>query len=164
MSLRDVCNLIQHSPIGLGIRKSDWLFPTIESVHIIGLTMVIGSIMWLDFRLLGWGERSSVASVAQRVFPVTWWGFGTAVLTGSLLFASEAVMCYDNMAFRLKMLFLLLLGVNGLVYQYTTHKRVAEWEVERSTPLSAKMTGYASLILWTGVIIMGRWIAYVGAR
>ncbi len=162
MTALEVCKHIQHSPIGSSIRSSTWLFPTIESVHIVGLALVIGSVMWLDFRLLGLSKRASVVDVSKTVMPTTWIGFVIAVITGVLLFTSEAAMCYTNLAFRLKMLMLLLIGVNAGCYEFLARHKKQEWGVERSTPFSAKMTAAVSLTLWCGVVVAGRWIAYVG--
>jgi hypothetical protein len=158
----ELCKQIQHTPLGMSIRSSTWLFPTIESVHIVGLALVIGSVMWLDFRLLGFSKRASVADVSRTVMPTTWIGFGVAVVTGTLLFASEAAMCYQNLAFRLKMLMLVLIGVNAGCYEFLARHKRKEWGIERDTPASAKMTAAVSLVLWCGVIVAGRWIAYVG--
>lgn len=158
----EICTAIQHTPVGQAIRKSNWLFPTIESFHIVGLTLVIGSIMWFDFRLLGFANRDSVSQVAKKLMPFTWAGFILSVITGAFLFASEAIMCYGNIAFRLKMLMLLLIGVNGGVYEWLRHRNGKEWDEAGSTPLSAKMVAVASLVLWCGVIFAGRWIAYTG--
>ena len=157
-----ICQVLQHSHVGTSIRKSNWLFPTIESFHIVGLTLVVGSIMWFDFRLLGFAKRDSVVEVAKKMFPVTWIGFSIAMITGGFLFASEAVMCYGNIAFRLKMLMLVLIGVNGLAYELITHRNVKQWDVASSTPFGAKLTAVVSLLLWCGVICAGRWIAYAG--
>ena len=162
MPILKLCTMLQHSGVGTAVRTSLWLFPTIETVHIIGLVLVVGSIMWFDFRLLGFGPQNSVIHVAKTVKPATWWGFALAVVSGLLLFASEAIMCYSNIAFRLKMLMLLLIGVNGAYYEWITHKKVSEWDVEHNTPFSAKMTAIVSIVLWIGVIAAGRWIAYTG--
>jgi hypothetical protein len=162
MTALQLCKEIQHTPLGQSIRSSTWLFPTIESVHIVGLALVIGSVMWLDFRLLGFTQKNSVTDVSKTVMPVTWIGFSIAVVTGLLLFASEAAMCYQNLAFRLKMLMLLLIGINAGVYEVITRRKGVEWAVVQKTPVGAKLTAVVSLSLWCGVIVAGRWIAYVG--
>jgi hypothetical protein len=166
MSLMQLCIWIQHTHIATAVRTSNWLFPFIETFHIIGLTLVIGSVMWLDFRLLGLSSQASVSEVAHRVLPCTWRGFTLSAFTGILLFSSEAVRCYSNPAFRLKMLMLVMLGINAAVFKFITYRNIQEWDTERATPMGAKMVGVVSLVLWAGVVAAGRWIAYIaeGAR
>ena len=161
MSLMKLCVWIQHTHIATAVRTSNWLFPTVETFHIFGLILVIGSIMWLDFRLLGLSSKTSASQVARGVLPCAWTGFALSVFTGILLFASEAVRCYTNMAFRLKILMLLLQGINVALFQFFTYRNVEEWDTGK-TPIGAKMAGVVSLVLWMGVVTAGRWIAYVG--
>lgn len=87
-------------------------------------------------------------------------GFCLAVVTGLLLFSSEAEGLYTNRAFRLKLLFLVLLGLNTAVYELLIRRDIADWDTGKLTPLSAKCTAILSLSLWAGVVLAGRWIAY----
>ena len=154
------CNWLQGTSVGHAIRVSPWLFPLIESFHIVGLALLIGAIVRLDTRLLGFSSRSSVTEIAKAVMPWTWAGFLLSVTTGSLLFSSEAAGLYINRAFRLKMLMLLMLGINTAVYEFVTRRNIDRWDVDTATPVAAKLTGLISLSLWTCVIVAGRWIAY----
>jgi hypothetical protein len=95
--------------VGAAIRQSLWLFPAIETVHLLGMAALVGTITVLDLRLLGWAMlQRRVSQVAAGLLPWAWLGFGVQVVTGALLFSSEAVKIYGNPAFRLKMLLLLL--------------------------------------------------------
>ena len=160
MLLLHFCVWLQKTGVGAAVRTSAWLFPTIESFHIVGLAFLIGAVVRLDVRLLGLHAQSSVTEVSRSVLPWTWGGFGLAVVTGSLLFSSEAEGLYSNRAFRLKMIMLVLLGINTAVFELVTRRNIARWDVGRATPLAAKCTGLVSIVLWICVVIAGRWIAY----
>ena len=92
--------------------------------------------------------------------PWAWGGFALAIFTGSLLFSSEAEGLYANRAFRIKILMLLLLGVNTAIFELLTRRNIGRWDVDTATPLAAKITGVVSLTLWICVVVAGRWIAY----
>jgi hypothetical protein len=151
---------IQATPLGRKVSTSPWLFPTIESVHIIGLALVVGAVLRLDLRLLGFSRHVSVTDVAGSTMPWAWTGTAIAVTTGLLMFSSEAVVCFHNRAFRAKMLMLLLIALNTLVYEFITRRNVDAWDVEHATPIGAKLAAGVSFTLWIGVVAAGRWIAY----
>ncbi len=160
MHLLEFCIWLQKTAVGTSVRTSLWLFPTIESFHILGLALLVGAVFRLDARLLGFYPRSSVIDVAKGTMPWVRTGFLLAVVTGTLLFSSEAEGLYTNRAFRLKVICLVLLGVNTLVYELLTRRNIEDWNIGRATPASAKCAAIVSLILWTGVVLAGRWIAY----
>jgi hypothetical protein len=164
MSFVRFCKLVESSALGRSVRMSNWLFPTIESIHLIGLVLVIGSIMWFDFRLIGLTSKKSVTKVSQEVMPLAWFGGVVSMTTGILLWTSEAAHLYINPAFRLKMLMILLIGVNAAFFEVVTRRNVAEWNQDRSTPIPAKLAGLLSIFLWIGVVVAGRWIAYAGTE
>jgi hypothetical protein len=145
------CQWLYNSGIGTSIRQSIWIFPIIETVHVLGITLLAGTVSLLDLRLLGLiFKRQSVAHVASQVLPLTWAGFAVMFVSGFLLFSAEAVDCYGNTPFRIKLLFILLAGFNALVF----HRNPI-------TPLRARLAGGFSLTLWTGIICAGRAIAYI---
>lgn len=143
------------------LRESLWLFPIVETIHVLAITLLAGSIAILDLRLLGVllrGERVTV--VARQVLPVVWTGFGILTTTGLLLFAAEAAKSYANPAFRLKLLLLVIAGLNPLIYYRTVYRRIAEWDAHPRTPVAARFAGGVSLTLWTAIIAAGRATAY----
>jgi hypothetical protein len=164
MSLMKIFRMIEASTIGRNVRMSNWLFPTVESAHIMGLVLVIGSIMWLDFRLLGLSSDKSVTKVSKDVMPYAWVGAIVSISTGVVLWTSEAAHLYINPAFRLKMLMIVLIGVNAAFFELVTRRNVKEWDVNTKTPFGAKLAGILSICLWMGVVIAGRWIAYAGSE
>ena len=144
--------------LGEAIRASTWAFALIECFHLIGMVCLLGSVVVIDLRLLGLGMRHQpVARVASALEPVTLVGLGTMVLSGVMLFSSEAIKCYKNAAFPWKMLFLLL----GLITWFTVHRHITRLEDDRIGPIRGKLLGSLSLILWFGVALAGRAIAFV---
>jgi len=159
--LQHICQAFYDSNFGTTIRESDYAFSIIESVHVLSITLLIGTIAVLDLRMLGLILRPvSVKKLARAVFPLTWAGFAVSFVSGFLLFWSEAAKNYSNPAFRIKIILLLLVGLNPLIFHTTIYRRVHEWEVQALTPWRARTAAIVSLTLWSGIIIAGRAIAY----
>jgi hypothetical protein len=136
-----------------------WAFPLAEAAHFFGLCLLIGSIGVIDLRLLGFARSFSVRAVHQ-LLPLVWIGFGINLFTGVLFIFSSASFYYPNMAFRVKMVLILLAGVNALWYQLTVHKRIADWPETGKVPGQAKLIAGTSLLLWIAIIFFGRFIMY----
>ncbi len=153
---------LYETPAGLAIRENESLFPWIESVHVLAITLVVGSIAIVDLRLLGLASRDrSVTALTRDVLPCTWIAFAVAALTGSLLFISNAVNYAHNFHFRVKILLLLLAGANMLFFHFVSGRDAASWgNSVNTTPLRARLAGGASLALWIGVVAFGRWIGF----
>jgi uncharacterized membrane protein len=155
------CHWLERTgPAGL-LRDSTWVFPAVETLHLIGIVLLVGSTSVLDLRLLGWAlPGTSISSLTRRVLPWAWVGFAIQLVTGVLLFASEATKTYPNAVFRLKMLLIVAAGVNAMVFHLTTNRQAEHWERNRTTPIAAKIAGLTSIALWFGIVIAGRFIAY----
>ena len=161
MSLTDLMKSLQESPIGLAIRESAWMFPTLESIHVVALVLVAGSISIVDLRLLGVSSRNhSITQLSNDVLPWTWSAFVVAALTGSLLFISNASKYFINVPFRFKLVMLALAGTNMLVFNIITSKSIKNWDSDTATPVAAKVAGTLSLVFWILVIAFGRWIGF----
>jgi hypothetical protein len=153
---------LQELPIALTIGESDWLFPAIESTHVVAIALVVGSIMIVDLRLLGIASnRSPVSELVGEVLPWTWGLFVVAVLSGTGLFISDAAGYFYNPAFRWKMAFLALAGLNMLVFHLTAYRGVRHWNREKPTPLPVRVAGALSLACWIGVVAFGRWVGFI---
>ena len=160
--LYSICVWLEASSLGTAVRDSEWLFPIIETVHIIGIVLLVGSTSVLDLRLMGLTYRQQpVSKLAWRFLPWAWVGFVIQVITGALLFASEATKMYDNPGFRIKMLLIVVAGLNALVFHSIAYQSVNKWENDPVAPLSARAAGLISIVLWFGIVGFGRWIAYV---
>ena len=156
------CGWLEQSPVGAAVRQSLWLFPAIETAHLLGMTALVGTVAAFDLRLLGWGlQRTPVSELARRLLPWTWVGFGVQVVTGGLLFSSEAAKMYVNPAFRLKMLLICLAGVQALIFQLAADRRLAAWDERATVPVAAQIGGLVSMLLWIGVVAAGRWIGFI---
>jgi len=139
-----------------------WLFPIIETLHLLGMAALVGTITAFDLRLLGWAMRQQrVSAMAARVFPWAWIAFAVQVVTGALLFASEAAHVYPNPAFRLKMLLLFLAGLHALIFRFTVSRNMAAWDEIPVPPVRAKLAGAVSILLWVGIVAAGRFIGFV---
>jgi hypothetical protein len=161
MSLLSIAQWLQDTSISTGIRESVWVFPIIETVHLLALAFSVGIIMFVDLRLIGAAMRERpVTEVFDRLQPMALKGFAINVVSGMLLTLSEPVKCYHSPYFIIKMAFLFLLGLNAVAFQYRTYPTVAGWDKAVATPVGAKLAGWVSLAFWLGVVVMGRAIAY----
>jgi hypothetical protein len=144
------------------ISESLWLFPGIEVIHVLAITLVVGSIGMVDLRLLNVTLRERPADeLIAEILPLTWACFGVAVLTGASLFSSAATKYWGTAPFRVKMLILVLAGINMAAFHASpTYRRLNDWGRGSNTPLAAKFAGGLSLILWIGVVASGRWIGF----
>lgn len=153
---------LQETAPAVAIAESSWLFPTIETVHVLALTIVVGSIVMIDLRLLGATQRHrSVIELTQEVLPWTWIGFAVAVCTGSLMFASNAVKYFANVPFRIKMILLASAGINMLFFHLVTYRSAHLWHMDAKIPPSGRIAGGVSLALWISIVGFGRWIGFV---
>ena len=160
----DVAALIaslEASGLATTIRNSLFLFPLIESVHVIGLTMVFGTIVIIDLRLLGIAStRRLFTAIASDVFKWTWMAFAVTATTGALMFITNASTYYQSAYFRAKMALLVLSGLNMLVFELTAQRSIHAWDRNASAPASGRAVAVLSLVIWIGVIVLGRWIGF----
>lgn len=162
MDMLALCKWLEQTWVGGGIRQSLWLFPAIETLHLLGMAALVGTITVYDLRLLGWIlRRERVSDLTRRLLPWAWAGFAVQVITGALLFSSEAVKVYDNPAFRVKILLILLVGAQALIFQWTSYRNVATWDDSQVMPAGAKMAGCISILLWIGIVAAGRLIGFM---
>jgi hypothetical protein len=160
MAIEQVLTRLQDLSFPTQIRESDWLFPTIETVHVFALVLVVGTIMTVDLRLLGFANKERPFSqVASEMLPWTWAAFGIAALAGMLMFSSKALTYYGNIPFRLKMVCLMLAGINMVIFHWLGTRHLERWDRGRP-PRAAKIAGGASLLLWTTIVAAGRWVGF----
>lgn len=160
-SLLALCQSIQDSRLGAALHESQYVFPFVETTHVLGLAASVGLILMTDLRLIGVFQPSEpVSEVTQQLKPWMLRGFALMFVTGALLFWAEAAKCYVSPTFRWKLVFLFLAGVNALVFERTLGAKVSMWGKLPVLPGRAKFAGWASLICWAGVIVFGRWTAY----
>ena len=161
MTLDEFWTWLQDTELSFQIGAT-WWFPFLESIHVIGIAVLLGAIMTMDFRLIGAFARSyHLPTMIKETASWAWIGFGVCVLTGTGLFISRPGHYAENPAFQIKLILLVVAGINVLV----AHRwvvRIAGGNLGPATlgPLT-KATGYASLFVWVGVVIAGRWTGHL---
>lgn len=159
--LQSLISYFEHSALADTIRENDVLFPLIESVHVLAICLVIGSVLAVDLRLLGFASvNRSVTRVAGGILPLTWVAFVLAVASGSLLFISNASKYLQNGYFVAKMCLIGVAGVNMAIFHLGSGRDLPRWENETSLPLKARLAGGLSILIWISVVTCGRWIGF----
>ncbi|HWJ35602.1 MAG TPA: DUF6644 family protein [Steroidobacteraceae bacterium] len=164
MSLAELLTALEDWPISAAMRGetpgTEWLFPIVETLHVMALTIVVGTIAMVDLRLLGIASRdSSVSRLSNEVLPWTWTAWGVAAVCGTLLFLAKAATYTGNLQFLLKFACMGLAALNMLIFHFGAYRRVARWDLSEP-PMSAKVAGALSLSLWIGVVFFGRWVGF----
>lgn len=137
------------------IRNSTWIFPIVEVFHLFGLTLLLGTVTVIDARILGFGmRRQSISKVARELTPWMLLGAALTICSGIPLFLSEAMKCYDNAAFPYKMACL----AGGILLIGLTQRSIISMKMN---PALMKVVAVLSLVLWYGVALAGRAIAFV---
>jgi hypothetical protein len=136
------------------IRDSQWAFPIVEMAHLLGLAILGGTVLLINLALLGIRlRRGDTQDLARELRPLFLGSLVTMIVSGVLLMSSEALKCYYNPAFRLKMLLLLL----AVVFSFTVCPRV----LQGAPSVWTRVTAMVSLILWLGVGLAGRAIGFI---
>jgi hypothetical protein len=151
---------LEASGVGHWMREALWAYPAVETVHIIGLALLFGTIVIVDLRLLGLGRNVSAVAVTRSVLPWTLAGFGIAAVTGSLMFTAHAADFATLPIFLLKMTLIVLGGINAAWLRVGALKNAGQWEVATMPPRRVRAAAAASLLLWMCVIACGRLLAY----
>jgi hypothetical protein len=161
MDLASLAATVHELAIAEWIRTTVRATPILESAHVVALCIVFGTIFVVDLRLLGLpNTRRSFTRISNELLPITWWAFGAAAVTGALLFTLNSLSYYGNTAFRVKMVLLVVAGVNMFVFHRYTMPSVAAWDRDTPPPAAARISGAVSLVLWISVIFLGRWIGF----
>jgi hypothetical protein len=141
--------------LGDAVRQSLWLFPVIEAVHLLGLCLLGGAILVVDLRMLGVGLRQPIPEIARDARPWLVLAIVVMIATGVPLFLSEAIKCYYNTSFWVKITTLPL----AIVFSLAVRDRVARTSTSE-TNATTKAVGLISIALWLTVAAAGRWIGF----
>ena len=165
MSTPDILLALRGTTLAASIRGdvpgSAWAFPIIETVHVLALATVYGTIAMVDLRMLGLVSREArVSRLTGELLPWTWTAFAVAVISGSLMYISKADTYWNNPQAQAKFICMGLAGVNMFAYHFGVHRRVAEWDTALPPPFAARMAGGLSILLWTAIVFLGRWIGF----
>ena len=161
MTLNALWQALEASPIGDYVASSSWAFPTIETLHVLAIVTVLGTIVVMDLRLLGLASTDSkVTAMSKDTLRWTWGAFIVAAITGTLLFVSKATSYAVNPNFIIKMVLIAVAGVNMGVFHAFTWKTVEEWDADPVLPRAAKIAGGLSLALWVIIVFYARAIGF----
>lgn len=153
---------VEGLPPSVAIAESGWLFPTIETAHVIAIALVVGSILMVDVRLVGLGWHSRpVSDLTRELLPWTWVAFAMAIVSGLLMWASSAIHYTHNWPFLIKLGLILLAGINMACFHTLTQRAQNEWDRSLPPPRAVKMAGGISIGLWVTIVVLGRWIGFV---
>lgn len=143
------------------LHESLYAYTWIETAHVIGITLFVGTIAMVDLRLLGFAWRTApVSQMSSRILPWTVAGFILMVVTGLLLFYAIPVRTWHSIWFRAKVILLLLAAINVWIFHRRVERNRARWDVAARPPLGARLSAAVSLCVWLCVIVLGRMIAY----
>ena len=150
---------LQSTWIGTIVAESVWGYPTFETMHAVGMAMLIGSLGLIDLRVLGYKPELPLLGTRQ-LLPLAWIGFTLNAFSGTLLFMSNAVEFFGNTMFRLKIVLIILAGINAALLSGKIFRELPAGAAIVPTT-AAKWLAATSLVFWFGAIICGRFIAYV---
>jgi hypothetical protein len=140
------------------VAETTWVYPTLETMHTVGMALLIGSLGLIDLRVLGFKPELPLLET-QRLLPLAWLGFTLNAFSGTLLFVSDAVMFSSSYTFRLKIALIVLAGVNAALLGRSVFQTPAAAAPPEPTA-GAKWIAGTSLVFWFGAIICGRLVAY----
>lgn len=151
---------IEGSALGLAMRQSLWLYPAVEVVHLAGIALLVGSILVLDLRLLGFSRKLPARRLAAHVLPWSLGSFALILPSGLAMFVAHAGDLIASPVFALKMCLIFAAGVNAAVFHAGVFRGAAAWDVDAPPPAAARAAAALSLVLWLAVIACGRLLAY----
>lgn len=160
MDYQAVLNTLAMLPISEYVRSATWAYPILEIIHVIGLSMLFGGIVLLDLRLIGMHKELPTAHLANYILPFVWAGFALNVISGVLLFLSDATTFGVNLAFQIKMGLIFLAGLNALWFQRSLYPALTNPTQATAQPNAIRLSASLSLVVWVLVITAGRMIAY----
>ena len=145
----------------IALHESLYLYPWIESTHVLSICLFFGTLLFVDLRLTDKVFNNlSISEMNRKVLPLTVFGFLVMSVTGLLLFYAIPVRNYQNIFFRIKMFLIVIAGINAFFFHRRMSKKAQVWDKDSSIPRSMKNSAITSLVLWSLVIISGRMIAY----
>lgn len=158
MPLPDAAALAASLPLAQAMREHPWLYPAVETLHIVGFALLVGAVAMFDLRVLGFGRQLPVRALARHLLP---WSAGSMLLvlpTGLLLFIADPAALLANAVFLLKLALIVLAGVNAIAFHAGPYRGADAWEAR--APGRAVLHALLSLGLWIAVIASGRLLAY----
>lgn len=159
-SIDALCWWIEHTPLSQTIQSVDWIVPTVQTIHILAITVVAASALMIDLRLIGvFSADRPLREVSARFVPLVWWPLLLLLLTGAIMIIGEPARSLKNPAFGLKMTLLVTALIVTALFQFLL-RRDPDFGSPGSRRAVPTSIATVSLMLWAGIIFAGRWIAY----
>ncbi|MDX1405233.1 MAG: hypothetical protein R3192_11880 [Woeseiaceae bacterium] len=156
-----IVRAIEGGPINTWVLSTYWLWPLLEILHFIGLSLLLGSMLVVDLRLAGYLRQIDIKST-HRLVPWAAAGFTMNLISGVLFFFGDPARYSINIGFQIKMILVLLAGLNVLVFSWKINPHLDKWDPHGDSTMLAKSVAWVSLITWSGVLLLGRLIPYIG--
>lgn len=161
MTLLELCEWLETTPVAAFARESLYGFQILVAIHILGISLSVGTLLWADLRMLGLVmPRCSVSRVYRGLAPWFLSGFAVMFASGGMLFTGFATSAYGNVYFRFKIAAIAIAGANALAYHFIVQRRIHEWDDAPGPPWPVRVSGLTSIVLWASVILAGRMISY----
>jgi hypothetical protein len=158
--LEELVSKLADTPWSTGLHESLYMYAITESTHVMSIMLFVGTIAMVDLRLLGISYTSvPVSQMLSRMLPWTIAGFVLLVITGGMLFLAIPIRTYHSLWFRLKLVMILIAGINIAIFTFKVERNKAKWDLG-PVPRNSKICAAVSLSAWACVIVFGRLIAY----
>jgi hypothetical protein len=161
MTLLQICEWLESTKLAELVSQSLYGFQIVVAIHLMGLGLSVGMVIWFDLRLLGKVLTASpVSLVYRRLMPWMVAGFTMMFASGAAIFVGYATAAYGNTYFRLKLVMMVVAGVNALLFHLFTQRRLAGWDAWTHPPPAARVAGVVSIASWVVVVLAGRMMSY----
>lgn len=161
MSLFELFEWLGNTPWSIALHESRYAFLVVLTIHVLTLSVFVGTALMIDLRLLGVTMmRVPASQVIARLVPWSAAGLILMITSGALLFYAAPLVRYQNVFFRMKMATLVLALLNAWLFHRTVYRRIADWDRDAVPPRAARLAGGLSLVLWVVIITAGRMMAY----
>ncbi|HEY0844234.1 MAG TPA: DUF6644 family protein [Noviherbaspirillum sp.] len=151
---------LEATPLSQAMRFSLWLYPIVEIVHIVGFVTLVGAVAMFDLRVLGFARSLPVQALGRHLLRWSLAGLVLVVPAGLMMFSAHPHEFLDNPVFQIKLLLIVVAGVNALLFHHGVYRSVAQWDKDVPAPAVAKGQALGSLGIWIAVISCGRLLAY----
>lgn len=158
--MNEIIDWLTATPLNAFITGNSWVWPTLESVHFLGLCLLFGSLLIIDLRMMGFAKKLPIKSIDVFI-TMTLIGFMLNLVTGVLFVVGDPARYFVNIAFQIKMVIIVLAALNAIFYILKIRPKVHAGVESSDLPGYAKLVAFLSLLFWTSAIILGRFIPYV---
>lgn len=161
MTLLQICEWLESTRLAELVTQSTYGFPIVVAIHLLGLGLSVGTVIWFDLRLLGKIlPATPVSEVYRRLAPFMVTGFVVMFGSGAVIFTGYAAAAYNNPYFRVKLVMIALAGLNAACFHVYTQRSLAGWDSWSHPPASARAAGAISIVSWVVVVLAGRMMSY----